>query len=479
MNRRIKKILLINPPYYVSSKKVNFWPSFPLGMGYIASFLEKRGYLVKIIDAFAEGYENRVSHGDKYLRIGLSDEQILTGIADFSPDLVGVSCLFSIQHFALHSMVKTIKNFNKDLPVVVGGPHVSGVPELVMSDKNIDFGVLGEGEEKIMALIDALNNGTDLKKIPGIAYREGDEVRINKSSVFVKDLDEIPFPAWHLFKMDRYLNQEISHGGLVRRRPFMTMLTSRGCPMRCFFCSVRDTWGTNIRTRSPGNVIKEIMTLREKFQIKELIIVDDNFNFDIERLDAILDFLIKEKMDLVVEVPNGLFLKKLNKGILNKMQKAGFCKIYFPIESGNEHVRNAIIKKPVDMNLVRELVSYCRLIGLEAEGYFIFGLPGETKSQMRDTFKLIRELKIQSYFSVATPFPGSDMYKYAGEKGLLKSYDINSCSDEYNITTREWRAEELAKTLKWEKFKLTFKSRAFSAIKDPSKLFKKIAEFIN
>ena len=351
-------------------------------------------------------------------------------------------------------MAKVIKNYNKDFKIVVGGPHVSAAPELVMSDNNIDFGVIGEGEHTFLELINALNNGKDLKDISGITYRENGEVKINTDRQFIENLDEIPFPAWHLFKMDKYLNQKYSQGGEVKRRPFMTILTSRGCPLNCFFCSSRDTWGRHIRTRSAENVIKEIKLLYEKYGIKELIIVDDNFNFDVDRLNIILDFLLKEKMDLVIDVPSGVFIPKLNKDVLRKMKEAGFLRLFFPIESGNEHVLHKIIRKQVNLDMAKELVKYCKEINLEVVGYFILGLPGETKEQMRDTFKIVRELKIEPHFSIATPFPGSDLYKYVQEKGLLKSYEIDNCSDEYNINTSDWTNRELLRFIWWERFKL-------------------------
>ena len=417
---KINKILLINPPYYVSKDNINFWPSFPLGIGYISSYLEARGYTVKVIDAFAEGYETRTSHDHNYLRIGLTEEEIISELANFGPDLVGISNLFSIQHFSLHSLAKVIKDYSRNLPVVAGGPHISAVPELVMTDDNIDYGVLGEGENTFNDLIGALNNNNNFQDVAGITYREDGTIKVNRSYQSIKNLDDVPFPAWHLFKMDKYLHQKVSHGGRVRKHPFMTIITSRGCPLNCCFCSVRDTWGRCFRARSPENVMNEIVLLRDKFDIKELIIVDDNFNFDIERFNNILDLLIKEKMDLILEVPNGLYIPKLNKDIFYKMKNARFCKIYFPIESGNEYVRNNIIRKPINIELVKELIAYCREINIETGGYFILGLPGETKKQMQDTFKLVRKLKIEPYFSIATPFPGSGLYNFVKEKGLLK-----------------------------------------------------------
>ncbi|HPM42869.1 MAG TPA: cobalamin-dependent protein [Candidatus Omnitrophota bacterium] len=475
----MNKVLLINPPYYASKENINFWPSFPLGIAYIASYLESNGYKVKVIDAFGEGYENRRPHDEKYLRIGLDEKEILSEVSAFRPDIIGIGNLFSIQRFSMHSMAKVIKDFDRRIPVVVGGPHVSAVPELVMSDTNIDYSIIGEGEHALRELVEALSDDKPLDSISGLAYRQGDSLKINRTRKFVGNLDELPFPAWHLFKMDKYINQKVSQGGDVRRHPVMTMLSSRGCPFNCLFCSGRDTWGTSLRVRSPENVIKEIMLLREKFGIRELIIVDDNFNFDVKRLNTILDFLIKKKMDLILQTPSGLFIQKLSCDILRKMKAAGFYRIFLPIESGSEHVRNAIIRKPIDMEHVKELVKCCREIGIDTTGYFILGLPGETKEEMMQTFKVARDLKIQPYFSVATPFPGSDLYKFAKEKGVLKSYEIEKCSDEYNISTSEWKAEELRRMLKRELLRFKYKVILISYIKDPTKFFKKIYQYIS
>jgi len=474
----INKILLINPPYYIDKRQMNYWPSFPLGMGYVAAYLEKNGYSVQVIDAFGEGYSNRIAHGKDHFCVGLRYNEIISKISDYAPDIIGISNLFSAQHYSMHSMAKVIKCHDSTIPVVAGGPHVSAVPELVMMDPNIDYGILGEGEQAFCELINALNNGTDLKEVTGIAYRNNGMIRLNRPMEFIEQLDQIPYPAWHLFKMDKYLYQKVSHGGSVKRHPFMTMLTSRGCFSNCFFCSVRDTWGRSLRTRSLDNVIGEIALLQEKFGVKELIIVDDNFNFDTDRLHGILDYLIKKKMDLTFEIPNGLFIKKLDKPILAKMKAAGIKRIFFPIESGNEYVRNEIIKKPLDIEVVKELVAYCRKINLESCAYFIVGLPGETKKQIEDTFQLARRLKIMCYFSVATPFPGSALYNYVKEKELLRSYEIEQCSDEYNIIGPDWRADELRKMVFNESLKLNYKAKLLTCLKDPFSIPEKVCKYL-
>ncbi|MDD5108782.1 MAG: radical SAM protein [Candidatus Omnitrophica bacterium] len=476
---KINKILLINPPYYIAKSQMNYWPSFPLGMGYIAAYLEKKGYSVQIIDAFGEGYNNKVAHGENHFCVGLSYSEIISKISDYAPDIIGISNLFSAQHYSMHSMAKVIKCHDNTIPVVVGGPHVSAVPELVMMDSNIDYGILGEGEYVFFELISALNNARDLKEVAGIAYRDNGAIRLNRPQEFIEKLDQIPYPAWHLFKMDKYLYQKMSHGGSVKRHPFMTMLTSRGCPYNCFFCSVRDTWGRNLRTRSLDNVIGEITLLREKFGVKELIIVDDNFNFDTDRLHGILDYLIKKRMDLTFEIPNGLFIKKLDEAILAKMKAAGVKRIFFPIESGNEHVRNNIIKKPLDIEAVKELVAYCRKINLESCAYFIVGLPEETRKQIEDTFQLARKLKIMCYFSVATPFPGSALYNYVKEKGLLRSYEIEQCSDEYNILGSDWSADELRKMVFYESLKINYKAKLLTCLKEPFSIPGRACKYLN
>ncbi|MBM3251236.1 MAG: B12-binding domain-containing radical SAM protein [Candidatus Omnitrophica bacterium] len=472
----MNRVLLINPPYYIPDG-TDFFPSFPLGIGYIASYLQSLGYSVKILDAFAEGYENQANY-HRFHRIGLSDKEILSEIHNFSPDIIGISNMFSLLHYSLHSTAKIIKEYNKDLPVVAGGPHISAAPELVMRDKNIDFGILGEGEYTFSKLIKALRYGEDYRDISGLSYRDNGALKINRPLGFIENLDALPFPAWHLFKMDKYLYQKASHGGAVKKRPFMTILTSRGCPLNCFFCSVRDTWGRRFRMRSAGNVIQEIALLKEKFGIKEVVIVDDNFNFNIERMNIILDYFIKEKRRLILDVPNGLFIPNLNKDILLKMKSAGFWRIFFPIESGDEFILHKIIRKPVDLGMVKQLVNYCRKIHLDVVGYFILGLPMETKETMRRTFKLVRELKIKPYFSIATPFPGSDLYRFAESKGLLNSYKIEEYSAEYNINTSEWNNKDLKEFILYEKFKLNplrtlwfnFKSTLPLIVKNPKKI---------
>lgn len=468
---KIKRIMLIQPPAYVLKDKSDMNPNVPLGIAYIGAVLEREGYSVRLLDAFIEGMGNDRQVDDERVLIGLTPAEIKSKIVEFSPHLVGVSSLFTLQRKNAHAVCRLAKEVDSGIITVMGGPHPTAEPRMVLEDRAVDFVVLGEGEETIFELLKYLESGADSSSIEGLAFRSDDMIVINQRKRFIEDLDSIPFPARHLLPMERYFRSRYSHG-LNRRSPYASILTSRGCPYTCTFCSTHKVWSRKYRARSAENVLGEIKFLVEHYGVKELLIEDDNMLLDKARAHAIFDGLIKAKYDLIWRTPNGVALATLDEEMLDKMKASGCYQIGIGVESGNRHVLKNIIKKPVDLEKVASIVRYARRIKIETIIFLVVGMPGETLGQMRDSFAFARSLGLHNaqHISIATPYPGSELYDMCESRGYFRkdfNYDRLSMRKAH-IDTEDWTGEDVLRLLAEERKK----NYLGCLFKDPALFFK-------
>ncbi|KKL27974.1 hypothetical protein LCGC14_2379780, partial [marine sediment metagenome] len=209
----------------------NMNKNFPLGIGYIAAVLEREGYKVQPVDALVEGWNNVEQMAPNKIRLGLSDEAIKKRILAFEPDMVGISSLFTMQTENVIHLSKLVKQVNPDITVVVGGANASALPEVLIQDECIDFVVMGEGEHRLLTLIKTLEKGgEELEDMDGIAYKVSGNIHVRPNTRLISDLDSLPFPARHLFDMEKYFGAASSHGIRTHNR-FASIITSRGCPL--------------------------------------------------------------------------------------------------------------------------------------------------------------------------------------------------------------------------------------------------------
>jgi magnesium-protoporphyrin IX monomethyl ester (oxidative) cyclase len=444
---QIKKCLLFIPPVITKKKSGDINPMPPLGLGYIAAILERLDIEVRIVDCLIDGWKNREEIGSNLIKIGLSGEDIKKIIEDFSPDMVGVNNLFTRLYKNAHEIYRIVKNVDHDIITVAGGAHPTVMPGFSLQDANLDFVVIGEGELTIEKLVKSLSeNVNEIKNIDGLGYRNKDgKIIVNPKTTYIENLDGIPFPAWHLMKMEKYFGLVDSHGKRKYKR-FSPIMTSRGCPARCTFCTAYKVWGRRYRFRSPENVIEEMKELKYKYGIEELLIEDDNFTANPKRAEKICDLMIKENLNFKWDTPNGVAAFALNKNLVRKMKDAGCYKINIGVESGNQQTLNKIIKKPLNLEKAEEIINYCREIGIDCGIFLILGMPGDTIKNMWDSYKFAKKVKIYNPFiSIATPYPGSELYETCVEKKYLsrnfKLEDLYIRS--FVIQTKDWKPEQI------------------------------------
>lgn len=400
------KILLIFPPYDLNeefqglSEVGNMQP--PLGISYIGAVLEKAGHEVKIIDAPP---------------LELEIKEIVKEGRDFSPDYIGLS-VSTVDFNKALDLARELKRKLK-APIIIGGPHVTAVPEEVMGFSCFDFGVIGEGEETIVSLLKTLKNKGDLTKVEGLIFRQGKKIIKNKAREFIKDLDSIAFPARHLMPV---LSVYHPTPATYQNFPVGTMITSRGCPYQCNFC-FRGVFGNKWRFRSPENVVSEMEILIKDYGAKEIRLWDDTFNADIRRVKEICRLIIKKKLKFTWTCLGRV--NKADKEMFQLMKKAGCWQISYGIESGNEEILKSL-NKGITKKMVEEAISETTKAGIQALGFFILGLPGETEKTMQETIDFAKKLPLSvANFTIATPYPGTKLWFRAEERGFLKnvSYD--------------------------------------------------------
>jgi len=475
----MKKILLIYPPVTrprsFSSSVVRVSAFFPLGLAYIASILlESKKYEVGIIDALAEGNVNSgtpVNNGQE-IRYGLTDEVIKGKIESFAPDVVGVSCLFAASQKDMENICRLTKKISKEIKTVVGGHHAASTPERIMKlCPDIDFIIEGEGELAMLDLLSYLGDESCANypagiqaeigissisrestlapvknkfSLDGVVLREDGLIKTIPKTRFIENLDKIPRPAYHLFDMQRYFDIAKEHG-FSSGLPYTQMVTTRGCPCKCTFCTLAAPPGLPNRLvqrrRSVQHVLDEMEYLIETYGVREIHFEDDNLTANKRWAANLFDGMIERKLDVEWHVPSGIAAYTLDDQLLDKMKASGCNSITIAIESGVQEVLSNLMNKPLKLDKIPALVKAIRKRDIDVRGFFMLGFPGETKENMRETVSYARNLELDwTYFSVTSPLPGTKIYKKCIEKGYIKESDFDNLTSFHRaiITTPEF-----------------------------------------
>ncbi|NLX14985.1 MAG: radical SAM protein [Phycisphaerales bacterium] len=445
------RVLLIQPPYDLfDDDPRQAMP--PLGLAYIAAVLERSGHEVKIIDCVAEDFDRLTPMPDGRRRHGLDGADLIRAVAAFDPRVVGVSCLFSAQAPAAHQVCAQLKQLDTQIITIMGGAHPSAAPESVLADPFVDYVVLGEGEQTMLELVQALDAGCPLPNDPaGLAWRQDGVVTVRSRGVYWPELDTLPLPARHLLPMARYFEYRAPHGGRVKRHPCTNMITSRGCPARCSFCSIHTVWGRRYRAHSAARVIEEIEHLMTRYDVREIQFEDDNLTLHKTRFVEICQTLIERRIDLTWTTPNGVAMWALDEQMLELMRRAGCHHIALAVESGVPRVLGQIIKKPLDLARVPSLIKACRRLGMGVSVFFVVGFPGETKDEIRQTIDYAINLEAdQVNFFTATPYPGTELYRQCVDERLI-AMPIDYTTLRVGrpvISTPDWTSDELAELVR-------------------------------
>jgi anaerobic magnesium-protoporphyrin IX monomethyl ester cyclase len=470
---KIEKILLIVPPAYTFQAVRDINPLPPIGLGYLAAVIENLGIEVDILDALMLGWEHEEEIDELLMRVGLSNQEIEDYVRAYDPDLVGISCQFSRQYRVYHELLVTIKKVKPECLTVAGGAHVTVCPKEVLGDPHCDYIIMGEAEESLKDFLVKLTRDEDISSVDGLGWKSKGAIHLNKKEKWVNDLDSLPLPAYHLIKYPHYFGLKTSHG-LRHKNSFSPVVTSRGCPAKCTFCSAKRVWGSRYRFRSVENVIEEMRLLRHHFGIEEIMFEDDNLTANPRRAARLFTRMIEGGFNFTWDTPNGIGVWSIDETLIDLMKQSGCVNLNFPVESGSQEILRKVIKKPLNLSRTKDLMAYCQKIGLSYNMFLVIGMPGETLADIRQSFRYASECGCyQPHISVATPYPGTELYDICLNNGYLaKSYDLQDLFiKSYMIKTSEWKENDLRKIMLWGQLYLLIKG----GIADPVQLMKRVS----
>lgn len=367
------------------------------GLAYLAGALKER-HNVRIFDLNV---------------LDWNEENLIETIKEQKPDIV----CFSMKSFNLHNVMVLAEKIKKVVgaKLIVGGAHITlSAKDFFEKDNGgvFDFGYQGEGDVWFARFCENFHKPQEYKDVPGLIYRDKGEWQFNNNK-FIQNLDDIPFPDFDCFEGGVDFE---SQGGYP-------LLTSRGCPYQCIYCSVSKVSGRAWRFRSPANIIKELKSATEKYGIKKFKIIDDNFTLDMNRAKEFCRMLIEEKIDLKWSCPNGLRADRLDDDLAGLMKAAGCEEVSLGIESGDEKVFN-FINKGEKLEAVEKAVKILKKAGIKVDGFFIVGLPFENIKSIKKSVKFINRLGIDNVkWNMLVPYPQTFLWEWVMKNGkILKDF---------------------------------------------------------
>jgi len=427
------KVLLINPPPFRGPKVIREgrceqrlssfqYVMVPISLPMIAGLLLKKGFELKIDDFMVEDFDFQAA---------------IKAIVEFRPDLAVIN-FSTLTYKDDREFVRCLRRRLPKTHLTAIGVHVTALPRKTLQETKLDSVIRGEPEMTCLKLAQALQKQKPFNQILGLSFKIGKRIINNRSRPPIKDLDSLPFAARHLLKQDRYVAP-------VHNRPYTLLITARGCPNKCIFCTARQYYGQNFRMRKPDKIVEEIEQIVRVDKIRVLTMWADTFTLD-KRFVLDLCRLIKEK-NLKFQWMCNARVDTVDLEMLKVMKKAGCIGVAFGVESGVQEILNKA-KKGITLEQIERAFELTRLAKIESLAHIIFGLPGETKETIEQTLKFIDQIDPDyAQFYCAVPFPGTEFRALAQKKGWITTddwgnYEINQAI----IETPTLSQTELAKT---------------------------------
>ena len=443
--RKIEKVLLVIPNFrWVNWNSTTFWTINPYNLCLLSAVIGD-DFDVTIVDANYDNMDIK-DFGEKVLKI--------------NPDVVGVTCLTNEYGKAGHIALEKVKEINNDIITIYGGVYATTNCDQVIQDNNIDYVIKGEGEYVFKQLLHFINGTGEIPQ-KGIVYKNSKKIINLPKADYIKDLDDLPLPDYKKVDFLKYANS-IGRASVDAPRflPYARIMTSRGCPVGCVFCEVELLSGKKFRGRSPENVIKEIIWLKEEYGIKSIIFDDDNLYINKKRAMSIFSLMIRNKLNIKW---NAIAVSAfcLNEELLEIMAESGCKYIDVALESGVERVLKDIINKPVKLDHAQKMISKAKALKIDVSANFVIGFPGETWDEIRQSLSFAETLDLDYVkIFIATPLPKTKLYEIAKKGGYLS----NNFSFEQNlwkygqITTDEFTPNDLSILRAYEWDRINFKN---------------------
>lgn len=402
------KVLLIIPP---TSLKTSYGelrefsnPQPSIGLAYIAAVLRREGMTPRILDCYG---------------VQMPLEVILTKVAEFQPDLVGISCL-STTYDAIRALSAALRERFPGLKIVGGNVHASLFAVDMLKDGVVDYVCHREGEYVLPELCRAIRGELALGLIQGISYMNNGEVIDTGERALIEDLDALPFPAWDLFPLDVYHTDPRTE--IIPGKVEMQILATRGCPNACTFCSSRTqkSLGAKYRMRSANNICDELEYMLDKFDSRVFMFMDLAFPLVKKHAMSFFDEMVRRGLHKKIKWATECRVKPLDEETVHAMRESGCVRVSFGIESGSDEVL-ANLRKNFTVDDVKRAVLMMDAAGIEVDGMFMLGLPGESKEQIEETIRLATSIPIRyAIFNLFVPYPGSELYDILSSENKIR-----------------------------------------------------------
>jgi len=396
-------VTLVNPPY--PSHPYQHMPFPPLGLGYLAAVLEENQYEVDVIDCQA----SRLSYED--FRRELSKRQ---------PNIVGITATTRLYKSALQ-IAKITKETCPNCLTILGGSHPTFWDENALQEcPELDIIVRKEGENTLLELVQRLEAGKSVHDVLGTTLRKDGKLVKNPDRPYIENLDELPFPARHLWPLE----------SLRKIEDVFYLTTSRGCVFWCEFCAAVRMFGRKFRMRSVKNIVDELEFLYKTYDVTQFTFCDDAFTVDQPRIKELCKEIRNRK--LKIKWNCGTRVDLVTKELLQQMKEAGCVSVWFGVESGSQHVLDEM-QKGISPEQTIRAIGWVRELGLKPAPNVLLGFPGETKESALETIKFTQKISPDdvAYYNIATPLPGTPMYDSVKENGWLRITDF----DKYDCKT--------------------------------------------
>ncbi|PWR70700.1 B12-binding domain-containing radical SAM protein [Methanospirillum lacunae] len=400
--------------------------TIPVGILYIASYLQKKGHNPIIIDFSILHIPDNISPPEFFADV------IEKEIHLKRPGLIGLNCFDSMKFLWVRETAKILYNTYPEIPISTGGLHPTYFAYDILNNcPEISYICLGEGEETMAELASSLqvNDIDNIKKIDALALRERSKIIINSRNFFSLNLDDYGIPLWNLIQLENYYSDHSSYWNPKNQNINLVVpiLSSRGCPFSCSFCSVKKFMGGKLRLRSPKLVVDEIELLYNRYRQRYFEFIDDNLTVNRNHVLNICQEILNRGLDIQFSLTNGIYLGNIQEEVVEALSKAGCVMVKLPIEHGNDYIREHVIGKKVSRKNIQEASKLCKKYDIFTFGLFIMGFPEETTSTLEDTIQLMKELKLDmNYVANLIPFPETDLYFRAETGGcLISTYSSN------------------------------------------------------
>ncbi|MEM9195660.1 MAG: radical SAM protein [Myxococcota bacterium] len=415
------RVVLINPPTLTAPRSLSYYGAVPpLGLAYVAAAIRDR-HDVQVVDATGEALERSVPYPTTVgeLRIhGLPDEAILARVGA-APDVIGLSHMFLHQWPWLRSFLAKLRDRFPDALLVLGGENATAFADSILAGGSADACVLGEGEATFRALLDAVALSRPLASIPGLALAD-QRTRGERISA----IDALPRPAWDLFPVRAYFRARAQGG--VDRGPGLPLLTSRGCPYRCSFCSSPEMWTTRYVRRDPEDVADEIAEWVERYRIENVDLHDLTAMLKKEWILGFCDALDRRNLRVSFQLPSGTRSEAIDEEVARRLYRSGCRNFCFAPESGSERTLRRIRKK-VKIPRLRASLRGAVDAGLQTHANLIIGFPHESRADILKTCRLALTLADDGLHTLGlmifAPYPGSEEYRALRDEGRLELDD--------------------------------------------------------